>query len=134
MSLADCKIIELPKIVDVRGNLSFVENGKHIPFEISRVYYLYDVPGGADRGSHAHKKLKQLIIAVSGSFDVVLDDGKSKQNFSMNRGNYGLYIAPMTWRKLENFSVGSVCLVLASEIYDEEDYIRDYSNFASHTK
>jgi dTDP-4-dehydrorhamnose 3,5-epimerase-like enzyme len=131
MSIKDCKIIELPKISDPRGNLSFVEGGQHIPFEIKRVYYLYDVPGGSDRGSHAHKNLHQFIIAMSGSFDVVLDDGKQKQRFHLNRSHYGLYVCPMMWRDLDNFSSGAVCMVLASEKYDEADYIRDYEQFLS---
>lgn len=129
MSIADCKIIELPKIADPRGNLSFIEGGQHIPFDISRVYYLYDVPGGSDRGSHAHKNLHQFIVAMSGSFDVVLDDGKEKKRFHMNRSYYGLYVCPMMWRDLDNFSSGAVCMVLASEHYDEVDYIRDYDQF-----
>ncbi|BAY23078.1 hypothetical protein NIES2100_28420 [Calothrix sp. NIES-2100] len=124
-----CKIIELPKIKDPRGNLTFVEGGKHIPFEIQRVYYLYDVPGGAERGGHAHKELQQLIIAMSGSFDVLLDDGTEKKRFYLNRSYYGLYICPMIWRELDNFSSGSVCMVLASNLYDEADYYRDYQEF-----
>ena len=129
MSILDCKIIELPKISDPRGNLSFIEGGQHIPFDIKRVYYLYDVPGGSDRGSHAHKYLEQLIIAMSGSFDVVLDDGKEEKRFHLNRSNYGLYVCPMMWRNLDNFSSGSVCMVLASTFYSEDDYIRDYQKF-----
>jgi hypothetical protein len=129
MSLSDCRIIELPKIEDVRGNLSFIESGQHIPFEIRRVYYLYDVPGGSDRGSHAHKSLHQFIVAMSGSFDVMLDDGKEKQRFHLNRSYYGLYICPMMWRYLDNFSSGAVCMVLASEYYDAADYYRNYVEF-----
>jgi hypothetical protein len=129
MSLEDCKLIQLPKITDQRGNLTFIEGGNHIPFLIKRIYYLYDVPGGESRGGHAHKKLEQLIIAANGSFDVILDDGTEKRTFHMNRSYYGLYIAPMTWRELDNFSSGSVCLVLASENYDEEDYIREHLIF-----
>jgi dTDP-4-dehydrorhamnose 3,5-epimerase-like enzyme len=131
MSIKDCQIITLPKISDPRGNLSFIEGGHHIPFDIRRVYYLYDVPGGSDRGSHAHKKLHQFIIAMSGSFDVVLDDGKEKKRFHLNRSYSGLYVCPMMWRDLDNFSSGAVCMVLASERYDETDYIRDYSQFLS---
>jgi len=131
MSIDFCKIIDLPKISDPRGNISFVEGGQHIPFDIRRVYYLYDVPGGADRGSHAHKNLHQFIIAMSGSFDVVLDDGMKKKRFHMNRSYNGLYVCPMMWRDLDNFSSGSVCMVLASEHYDETDYIRDYLQFVS---
>lgn len=126
-----CRIIELPKITDPRGNLTFVESLKHVPFEIRRVYYLYDVPGGESRAGHAHKTLQQLIIAVSGSFDVIIDDGKSRQTFHMNRANLGLYVPPMVWRELNNFSSGSVCLVLASALYSEEDYIRTYESFKS---
>lgn len=129
MSIKDCKIVDLPKISDPRGNLSFIEGGQHIPFDIKRVYYLYDVPGGSDRGSHAHKKLHQFIVAMSGSFDVVLDDGKQKHRFHLNRSHYGLYVCPMMWRDLDNFSSGAVCMVLASEHYDEADYIRDYDQF-----
>ena len=108
MSIEQCNIIELPKIVDPRGNLTFVEGGNHIPFDIKRVYYLYDVPGGAERGGHAHKALNQLIIAMSGSFDVVLDDGRNKKRIHLNRSYFGLYICPMIWRELDNFSSGAV--------------------------
>lgn len=128
-SLDDCKQILLPKISDPRGNLSFIEGGQHIPFDIKRVYYLYDVPGGSDRGSHAHKTLHQFIVAMSGSFDVVLDDGERKQRFHLNRSYYGLYVCPMMWRDLDNFSSGAVCMVLASTHYDPSDYIRDYSEY-----
>ena len=131
MSIEACKIIELPKISDPRGNLTFIENSRHIPFDIKRVYYLYDVPGGADRGGHAHKALHQLIIAMSGSFDVTLDDGRSKKRFHLNRSYQGLYVCPMMWRNLDNFSSGSVCMVLASDIYDASDYYRDYDEFIS---
>ncbi len=124
-----CKIIELPKIADRRGNLTFIEENNHVSFNIKRVYYLYDVPGGESRGGHAHKRLKQFIIAASGSFDVILDDGFKRKIISLNRSYYGLYITPMIWRELENFSSGSVCLVLASDFYEEEDYIRDYQIF-----
>jgi hypothetical protein len=124
-----CKIIELPKISDPRGNLTFIEGGNHIPFDIARVYYLYDVPGGAERGGHAHKELSQLIIAMSGSFDVVLDDGIKKKRVHLNRSYYGLYVCPMIWRELDNFSSGSVCMVLASNKYDEADYYRDYNQY-----
>lgn len=129
MTLENCKIIELPRINDPRGNLTFIEAGKHIDFDIKRVYYLYDVPGGSERGGHAHKDLHQLIIAMSGSFDIVLDDGHEKKKFHLNRSYYGLYICPMVWRELDNFSSGSVCMVLASIIYDESDYYRDYDEF-----
>lgn len=132
MSLDKCQIINLPRIADERGNLSFIEGGRHIPFSFKRVYYLYDVPGGAERGGHAHKALNQFIIAISGSFDVVLDDGKSKKRIHMNRSFYGLHITPMIWRELDNFSSGSVCLVLASDFFDESDYYRDYKEFLAH--
>jgi dTDP-4-dehydrorhamnose 3,5-epimerase-like enzyme len=134
MALSDCKIIELPKISDPRGNLSFIEGEKHVPFEIKRVYYLYDVPGGSDRGSHAHKTLHQFIVAMSGSFDVVLDDGNEKKRFHLNRSYYGLYLSPMMWRDLDNFSSGAVCMVLASAHYNEADYIRNYEEFLSAAK
>jgi dTDP-4-dehydrorhamnose 3,5-epimerase-like enzyme len=129
MTLAACKILELKKISEPRGNLTFIEGGRHVPFQIQRVYYLYDVPGGAERGGHAHKALHQFIIAMSGSFDVVLDDGREKSRFHLNRSYYGLYVCPMIWRELDNFSSGSVCLVLASNLYDESDYFRDYNAF-----
>lgn len=129
MRLSKCKLIELPKVADQRGNLTFIEEDRHIPFLIKRVYYLYDVPGGETRGGHAHKQLHQFIIAASGSFDVILDDGFERKKFYLNRSYYGLYIPPMIWRELNNFSSGSICFVLASELYDEEDYIRDYETF-----
>ena len=129
MALVDCKLIELPKINDVRGNLTFIEGCNHIPFDIRRVYYLYDVPGGAERGGHAHKGLHQLIIAMSGSFDVVLDDGREQKRIHLNRSYNGLYVCPMIWRELDNFSSGSVCMVLASNIYSEDDYYRDYHEY-----
>jgi dTDP-4-dehydrorhamnose 3,5-epimerase-like enzyme len=134
MSLDSCKIIEFPKIQDPRGNLTFIEAKKHIPYDIRRVYYLYDVPGGAERGGHAHKELHQLIIAMSGSFDVVLDDGHAKKRVHLNRSYYGLYICPMIWRELDNFSSGSVCMVLASNYYNEDDYYRDYDEFVKAVK
>lgn len=129
MNKSNCKIIDLPKITDQRGNLTFIEGNRHIPFEIKRVYYLYDVPGGETRGGHAHKTLQQFIIAANGSFDVILDDGTERKRFHLNRSYYGLLIPSMTWRELDNFSSGSFCLVLASENYDEKDYIRDYDTF-----
>lgn len=128
-SIDSCRIIELPKISDPRGNLTFIEGGRHVPFEFQRMYYLYDVPGGAERGGHAHKALHQLIIAMSGSFDVLLDDGRSRKQFHLNRSYYGLYVCPLMWRELNNFSSGSVCVVLASNTYDEADYYRDYGEF-----
>ncbi|MCV6593702.1 MAG: FdtA/QdtA family cupin domain-containing protein [Silicimonas sp.] len=129
MPLKDCRIIELPKLTDVRGNLTFVEGQNHVPFDIRRVYYLYDVPGGADRGEHAHYKLEQFIVSMSGSFDVLLSDGVEEKRFHLNRSYYGLYVCPMMWRYLDNFSSGAVCLVLASEPYDEADYIRDKDTY-----
>lgn len=125
----DCKIVYFPKIADYRGNLSFIEENHQIPFQIKRVYYLYDVPSGATRGGHAHKTLQQIIIALSGSFDVLLDDGVNRRTFFLNRPHYGLYIPPGVWRELENFSSNSVALSLVSEVYDESDYIRDYEVF-----
>jgi hypothetical protein len=131
MPISDCRIVDLPKITDPRGNLTFVEGGAHVPFDIQRVYYLYDVPGGAERGGHAHKGLRQLIIAMTGSFDVLLDDGRDKRRVHLNRAFSGLYVCPLIWRELDNFSSGSVCLVLASNRYDESDYFRDYQEFCS---
>lgn len=131
MSITKCSIIEIPKITDSRGNLSFIENKSQVPFAIERVYYLYDIPGGAERGGHAHKQLHQLIIATSGSFDIVLRDGKNIKTFHLNRPYRGLYICPMIWREINNFSSGSVCLVLASRPYEEDDYYRKYSEFLS---
>ena len=124
-----CNIIKLPRINEPRGNLTFIESNRHIPFTIQRVYYLYDVPGGSERGGHAHKALHQFIIAMSGSFDIHLDDGFGKKTIHMNRSYNGLYVCPMIWREIDNFSSGAVCMVLASDYYKEEDYYRDYSNF-----
>lgn len=129
MEIEKCRMITLPKITDTRGNLTFVENNTHVPFDIKRVYYLYDVPGGANRGGHAHKKLKQLIIAVNGSFDVLIDDGSNKKIITLNRAYEGLIIEGYIWRELINFTSGSVCLVLASELYDASDYCHDYTAF-----
>ncbi len=129
MSLSKCKLIDLPKISDPRGNLTFIEENRHFPFDIKRVYYLYDVPGGAERGGHAHREMNQLIIAMSGSFDVVLDDGFERKRYHMNRSYYALYVAPMVWRELDNFSSGAVLLSLASNYYDESDYYREYDHF-----
>ena len=131
----DCTIVELDKHhEDRRGNLSVVENGQTLPFDVKRVYYLYDVPGGENRGSHAHKELSQLIIAASGSFTVTLDDGKCKRSFFLNRPYQGLYVKPGMWRDLEDFSSGAVCMVLASEVYQKEDYIRNYQEFLEFRK
>lgn len=134
MSLEDCKIIDLPKISDRRGNLTFIEGGRHIPFDIRRIFYLYDVPGGSERGGHAHKALSQLIVSMSGSFDVILDEGGEKRRFHLNRSYQGLYVSPMMWGELDNFSSGSVCMVLASNIYDESDYYRDYNEYLAAIK
>jgi len=127
--LAACHMVAFPRVSDPRGNLSFVEGNRHIPFDIRRVYWLYDVPGGAERGGHAHRDLEQVVIAMSGSFDLVLDDGTITQRFHLNRSYAGLYIPSMVWREIDNFSSGSVCMVLASAPFDEADYIRDHEEF-----
>jgi hypothetical protein len=134
MALSDCRIINLPKITEPRGNLTFIEGGRHIPFEIKRVYYLYDVPGGAERGAHGHRRLQQFIIGMSGSFDVILDDGFDKKTIHMNRSYYGLYVSPMMWRDVTNVSSGAVLMVLASEFYDASDYFRDYKQFLAEVR
>ncbi len=131
MAIQDCSLIDLPKINDQRGNLTFIEAERHVPFAIQRVFYLYDVPGGSLRAGHALKSCHQFIIAVSGSFDVVLDDGSARQRFHLNRSYYGLYVTPLTWREIDNFSSSSVCLVLASAAYSENDYYREYESFLS---
>jgi hypothetical protein len=128
-TIYNCSVIELNRIHKRSGNITVVENLRHIPFEVRRVYYLYDVPGGGERGGHAHKELKQLIVAASGCFDVVLNDGINKKVVELNRPYYGLYIVPGIWRELINFSSGAICLVLASEKYVKEDYLREYSDF-----
>ena len=125
----DCSVIELPKITSISGNITPLASNEDIPFSIKRIYYLYDIPAGETRGGHAHKSLQQLIVAASGSFDVVLDDGKIKRTVNLNRPHFGLYIKSGIWRELSNFSSGAVLLVLASQPYDEEDYIRDYIKF-----
>jgi hypothetical protein len=129
MSLENCNIIELPKISDPRGNLTFIEGGKHISFDIKRVFYIYNVPGRAKRAGHAHKNLHQLFVPISRSFDVALDDGFAKKRYHLNRSCYGLYVCPQIWGELDNFSSESVCMVLASAPYDESDYYRDYQEF-----
>jgi dTDP-4-dehydrorhamnose 3,5-epimerase-like enzyme len=134
MSIQNCKLIDLPKITDPRGNLSVIEGGVQIPFDIKRVYYLYDVPGGSARAGHGHKELQQLIVAMSGSFDVIVDDGKERKKFHLNRSYYGLYIPKMMWREVENFSSGGVCLVLASTLYDVADYYHKYADFVDVVK
>jgi hypothetical protein len=129
VGVADCQLVELPVVRAPEGNLTFVEGSRHVPFEIARVYYLYDVPGGATRGGHAHRTLRQLLIAISGSFDVLLDDGVEQRSVTLNRAYNGLLLTPMIWRELANFTTGSVCMVLASDVYDESDYYRDYGEF-----
>jgi oxalate decarboxylase/phosphoglucose isomerase-like protein (cupin superfamily) len=131
MSLTDCRLIPLRKIADQRGNLTSVEAESDIPFAIKRIYYLYDIPGGSSRAGHAHYNLHQLFIAMSGSFDITLRDGTSEQRYHLNRSYNGLYVPPMIWRDIDNFSSGSVCLVLASEHYDEADYMRAYPDFVA---
>ena len=129
MPLENCRIINLPKIHNRKGNLTFVEAGHHVPFKIKRVYYLYDVPGGAERGGHAHRELYELLIAMSGSFDVLLNDGTEKRRYHLNRSYMGLLITPMIWRELDNFSSGAVCLALASDTFNEADYYRFYGTY-----
>ena len=131
MGIDTCRLVDFPKISNPNGNLTFIESERHIPFEIKRVYYLYDVPGGAERGGHSHKALHQLLIAMSGSFDVALDDGYARRSYHLNRSYYGLYLSPMVWREINNFSSGAVCLALVSAPYDESDYIRDYDAFVA---
>jgi dTDP-4-dehydrorhamnose 3,5-epimerase-like enzyme len=133
-SIYNCNVLALPKIHNRAGNITALNNSEDLPFDVNRVYYLYDIPGGELRGGHAHKELQQLIIAVSGSFDIVLDDGKNKKTVSLNRPYYGLYVIPGIWRELSNFSSGAICLVLASHKYDENDYIRDYPDFITWKK
>jgi hypothetical protein len=123
------RLIDLPKITDYRGDLTFIENNSHIPFAIKRVFYLYNIPENVDRAGHAHKTLEELLICLHGSFTVYVDDGKNQEKFVLNTPNIGLYISSLTWVKIKNFSVNSISLVLASTFYDESDYIRDYSNF-----
>jgi dTDP-4-dehydrorhamnose 3,5-epimerase-like enzyme len=132
ITVFDCSIIELPKVKDRRGNLTFVENTKHIPFEIKRIFYLYDIPGGESRGAHAHKSCHQFLVAASGAFSVVLDDGQIKRTVELNRPFVGLHIPPGIWASEVNFSSGAICLVLASHEYDEADYIRNYNTFKSY--
>ncbi len=134
MSTDQIRLIQLPKILDERGNLSFFENEQQVPFKIARLYWIYDVPGGEIRGGHAYKTLRELIIALSGSFDVVLDDGKKKQTFSLNRSYVGLYVPQGVWRHMENFSTNSLALIAADQPYSEGDYIRDYEEFISSKK
>lgn len=129
MTLKEVQFINLPKIIDERGNLSFIEGGNQIPFKIERTYMIYDVPGGDTRGGHAYKELSEFIVALSGSFDVILDDGNKKRTYSLNRSYYGLLVPKMIWRSLENFSTNSLCMILASGKYNENDYLRNYDDF-----
>lgn len=129
-----CRIMDLPKIPDDRGNLSFMEAGRPVPFVIKRAYWIYDVPGGATRGGHAYKTLHEFFVALSGSFDVVLDDGRARKIVSLNRSYFGLYVPNMIWRHLENFSTNAVCMILASALYSEDDYFRDYKQFTEHLR
>lgn len=133
-SIFDCNVLILPKIHNRAGNITALSNSVDLPFDVNRVYYLYDIPGGELRGGHAHKELHQLIVAVSGSFDITLDDGMNRKTVSLNRPYYGLLVTPGIWRELSNFSSGAICLVLASHKYDENDYIRDYSQFINWKK
>lgn len=128
-NIYNCNVVELPKIHNPAGNITIIQNNFHQPFNIKRIYYLYDVPGGSERGGHAHKSLRQLIVAASGSFDVIIDDGRHKKIVELNRPYFGLLIVPGIWREIVNFSSGAICLVLASEKYDQEDYIRDYTDY-----
>jgi hypothetical protein len=127
--LTGCRVVELPRIADPRGNLTMIESNEQVPFAMQRVYYLYDVPGGEMRGGHAHRQLEQLVIAASGSFEVLVDDGVHRERFFLNRSYFGLYIPQLVWRELDDFSSGSVCLVIASRPYEEDDYFRSYDEF-----
>ncbi len=128
-TIYDCSVLELNKIHNRSGNITAIEGSGDLPFDIKRIYYLYDVPGGAERGGHAHKELQQLIVAASGCFDVLLDDGKNRKVVQLNRPYYGLYVVPGIWREIINFSSGAICLVLASHLYDKDDYLREYDKF-----
>jgi len=128
-TVKDCKVLPLMKIHNRAGNITIIEGNKDVPFDIKRIYYLYDIPGGEERGGHAHKELFQLIVAASGAFDVLLDDGQNKKIVNLNRPDFGLIVVPGIWRELIHFSSGAICLVLSSEIYSEADYIRDYDDF-----
>lgn len=133
-SIADIQILDFPKVLDERGNLSFVQNSDQIPFDIARIYLIYDVPGGAIRGGHAYRKNKEVIIAISGSFDIMVNDGQNEVKYSLNRSYYGLYVPNGLWRQLENFSTNSLCLIIASQSYEESDYVRDFNEFKSIAK
>ena len=134
MSADRARLIEFPKVPDARGNLTFIEGGKQIPFSIARAYYLYDVPGGAVRGGHAHRLLEQVIVAITGSFDVVLDDGKAERTYTLRVSNQGLFVPTMVWRELSNFTSGAICICFASRPYEEEDYIRDHTAFLAEVR
>jgi WxcM-like, C-terminal. len=129
MKIKDVKIVDLPKVLDPRGNLSFIEEQKHVPFKIARSYWIYDVPGGVSRGGHAYRKNQEFIVALSGSFDVIIDDGSERKVFSLNRSYYGLYVPKGLWRQMGNFSTNSLALILASTLFDQADYIYDYEQF-----
>jgi hypothetical protein len=131
-TINDCKLIELPRIHSNLGSITPIENSEQVPFDVKRIYYLYDVPGGASRAAHGHKQLEQLIVAASGSFDITLDDGVNKRKFQLNRPYWGLHVKPGLWRDIDNFSSGSICLVLASELYSEDDYFREYDEFVKY--
>jgi hypothetical protein len=133
-TIYDCSIVQLPRISERSGNITAIEQGNNIPFPIERIYYLYDVPGGADRGGHAHKELFQLIVAASGAFEVIIDDGYQKKTVELNRPYFGLFVIPGIWSELINFSSGAICLVLSSKIYEENDYIRDYDTFKKYAE
>ncbi len=131
MSVKNCRLIDLPQVHDPRGNLTFIESSRHVPFMIKRIFYLYDVPGGATRAGHALESCHQFLIATSGSFDVLVDDGAEKKSFQLNRSYYGLYVPPRIWREITNFSSNSICMVLASELFSEDEYYRDYERFVA---
>jgi hypothetical protein len=130
----DCNVIHFPRIQSRAGNITAVQNGIEVPFEVKRIYYLYDIPGGEDRGAHAHRRLEQLIMAASGSFDITIDDGHNKKTVQLSRPYFGLHIVPGMWRNISNFSSGAICLVLASELYDASDYIRTYEEYLNYVK
>ena len=134
MKLEDVKLIDLPKILDERGNLSFFENEKQIPFAIARVYWIYDVPGGQSRGGHAYKTLQEVIVALSGSFEVILNDGKEEKKYTLNRSYFGLYVPKMIWRQMENFSTNSLAIIIADQPFSEEEYMRDFNQFVQTKK
>jgi dTDP-4-dehydrorhamnose 3,5-epimerase-like enzyme len=133
-TIVDCTLVELPRIHNRAGNITAVQNGIELPFDVQRIYYLYDIPAGETRGAHGHKNLEQLIIAASGSFDITLDDGRSKKTVQLNKPYVGLHVRPGIWRDITNFSSGAICLVLASRLYDEADYLRDYGLFKQYKK